>query len=803
MNIKQLFDFIPQWIGDNSIDSENLLIFAACGIVLGLLFAAISVGVISLLSKKKFIKGRSLFVPFAIVWVCAFAVYDVGMYTGEWWSLLTNAPMAILYAFGVFILESDISAIHDTFYNSGWFMFAFSVTHFAAVGISVWFILKHFGFNIIAAFKRFFAKTCIRKAKKTTYLFWGMNNATYHLAKSINEHHKKANDGSYRIIIVRTSKEADTTPSLNGIGRLFNFLSLNDKDMEKLRDIEECITSNTFVSLADLNVSSLGAQPDVFRALGLKTISKLISKKTSGEVHVLFLSDDEPNNIKGVANLRRDKVFMEKADTSATIFYCHARDNSMNRVLEEQEIVNNVEVRIVDTSHLSIECLKRDVRYQPVSFVEIDKENNYGTVLSPFTSLVVGFGETGKDALRFLYEFGAFVDGTVTTGTYRSPFCCHVVDKQLDNIKGPFMNAAPRLFSNKNVMLKPQTPLVTLHSIDYNSDEFFNDLLAKLAPTLNYVVIAIGSDEAGMTLSVRILKYLRRQGRDFSKLRIFVRSYDSTLYPHMEKIRQHYNEQEERIVLFGNEKELFTYDMIIVDEFEQRGKEYYESYRSLNPEHDEDGSWMQRRKKLKGLITLKKTQIDPTTGCPVFAETTIDNPAKPSLEALQKLRRKEVQDKANALHEATKIHILENIVPNWYNQLVPCLFEFVNTGQHVIIRRKRKHLDTNVPKEVKYELEPKDQLLMDNLARLEHVRWNASHEVLGYIPMPDTVPNEKRGCDETTATHNCLVSWEELDAESDKVSYVKDYKIYDYGVVETTIDIYRRLREKKLKTETK
>lgn len=803
MSMQYFLNLIPNWQNSQKVETVNFLTLAGWSAILGVCVALLSVLVLSSLSKKKYLKGISLFWPFAIVWICGFVVYDVGMYTGEIGSLFGNIPMAILHAFGTFVLNSG--TIHEKFRNNALFMFAFSTVHFAAAFISLWFVLKHFGFNIVAATKRFFEKSWLSKSKEATYVFWEMNDATYHLSKSINAHHKE-NGGSYRIIIVRSNDDNNVTNTLNGIERLFNFLSLNDKDIEKITEIEECFTTNTFVNLSELT----GNSHDILKALGLKSVARLIERKTTGNVHVFFLSEDKSSNIQSVANLKKDCTLEKFMKCDAVVngrickdengnnikrqvkFYCHARHNSINRVIEDLDISSNIEVRIVDTSHLSIECLKREVSFQPISFVDIDQTKNCGTVCTPFNSLVVGFGETGKDALRFLYEFGAFVDSDSSNGTHRSKFNCHIVDKQLDSIKGPFLNASPLIFSNKNT--SDHSLLVNLHSIDYNSNEFYNELLSELADSLNYVIIAIGNDEAGMTLAVRILKYLRRQGRDFKKLRIFVRSYESSLYPYMDKIARHYNEKEERIVLFGDDKQLYTYSMIVEDEFEQRGKEYYEAYRALNPQHDEEGSWEQRRKKLKGLIKLEKKQIDPNTNRPTFEETPIENPEQATLDNLQKLHRKEKQDKANALHEATKMKILETVMPNWYSQLVPCIFGIENTNVSI----KREHLYKNNPKEIRYtELEPKKQLLMDNLAKLEHLRWNASHEVLGYTSMPDEIPNKSRGCDETRVTHNCLIDWELLDSESDRIDYVKDYKIYDYSVVETTIDIYRRKKEEK------
>jgi hypothetical protein len=99
-------------------------------------------------------------------------------------------------------------------------------------------------------------------------------------------------------------------------------------------------------------------------------------------------------------------------------------------------------------------------------------------------------------------------------------------------------------------------------------------------------------------------------------------------------------------------------------------------------------------------------------------------------------------------------------------------------------------------------------LLLLNLARTEHLRWNASHEVLGYLPTADYIktygndfsddPYELRHtCDERRKTHNCIIPWENLDAEScdswqerqehSEYKEFDDYKRYDYCVVATTI----------------
>ena len=81
-------------------------------------------------------------------------------------------------------------------------------------------------------------------------------------------------------------------------------------------------------------------------------------------------------------------------------------------------------------------------------------------------------------------------------------------------------------------------------------------------------------------------------------------------------------------------------------------------------------------------------------------------------------------------------------------------------------------------------LSPSENLLMLNLAMCEHLRWNAAHEMMGYVN------NIKgHGCDELKKEHNCLKPWQNLDNESDNAGYPVDFKLFDFGVVETSFKL--------------
>ena len=455
--------------------------------------------------------------------------------------------------------------------------------------------------------------------KNKLFIFFGFNKQNISLANSINN---ELGGKSYRIVFVekQLSDIEDETSGWKSILSMFTHRAETFRNARKLH-ADFAVMNDTFT--AELVNTQCNAEDDMLCKLGLKSVKRLIGRMKNGtEIHIFCLADNEKRieNIFATTVLQKDQTLRTYAqqEGSKAVIYCLARYNSVNRVMEDIDTTSRVEVKIVDPSHLSIELLKREVIHQPVSFVDIDSINNPGTVSSPFNSLVIGFSETGKDAVRFLYEFGAFVDSNSTeVKTMRSPFHCHVVDNRMNTLKGPFVNAAPAVFGNINE--NTGQPLIELHNMEYNSDDFFNDLLPKLAPQLNCVVIAIGDDEAGMTLAVRILKYMMRterfQNHRFRHFRIYVRSYEPELYSHLERIANHYNRGEERIHVFGKLEEIFSYGLIVKDEFEEKGKNYYEAYRDLSDPTDHK-TWEQRRDK----ILKKKTTL---------------------LEQLQEIRRKQ------------------------------------------------------------------------------------------------------------------------------------------------------------------
>lgn len=726
---------------------------------------------------------------FGLTWFFGFCVYSVGMFVGiestpesgdRFLHLFGVAPMAVIHAFGMFILESDVSAVHDVFHDNLFYMVLFSFAHFFAACVSLIFVIKHFGYNIVASIQMWLAAHGW-KAYEQVFVFWGLNNISLQLAKSIKSCGKV--NGRYQIIFIRMTDDNEKVGEQSGLDRLFNFLSMKNEELMKIKDLG-CLTTNSYSSLSRLSEIDENHQlPDILRdKMRLKSVVKII-QKTTGDVHMFFMSDDDRTNIQAVGNIKRDATINRIAMTKnkgKIKLYCHARYNSVHRVIEDEQQLPNVLVKVVDSSHISVELMKQKTELQPVSYVDIKSD---GTVNSSFNALIVGFSEVGLDALRFLYEFGAFVkDGSTWNNVERSPFHCDVVDKKMDELAGLFVANAPHvsvkcdLAQNDKEDENDTIPLITLHKWDAQGCDFTDYLMdaLKAENPLNYIVVATENDELNISIGVRILRMAIRYRKDMKHLRIMVRVHHDE-DKHILHIAEHYNrlwEANERadgkrmhqrsiksdanlgtpITLFGSEDNTYTFENIISEEIEEDAKRYKARYdASINAqkvasglEAGETQTWDEEHNDLMQLVG------DYMGYSPTFS-------------GVMRLRRVQSQNKENCQHLQTKKKLASTALGEnpltWFEKN----------------RLFRGSLSLHYTMEDGTKVPPHIKTLLDTLAQTEHLRWNASHEVLGY--MSANAEGEK---DEARLIHGCIRPWQELKDET---------KSYDYDVVDVSLGI--------------
>lgn len=483
------------------------------------------------------------------------------------------------------------------------------------------------------------------------YVFWEMNRRSMQMARELNS---KDPDGFILFITDPIKEEIEGNGWQQLISRSTHRAKLQ-KQIEGLR---------ASILITEKSLMDVTADEAMWHSLGIDLMKQYI--KSSNSIHVLLLGEDENANIYSALKLSKLSVW---GDKNQLAIHCLARRDNANRLIED--VSDNSVIEIIDSSHLAIELLKKDSKNHPVHFVE-KSEINPGTVSSSFNSLIVGFSECGQDALRFLYEFSAFVDARCTaTEDTRSPFFCDIVDKQLQPSAARWMNHAQDVFCNSNMSWEKR---IKFHEMDYGSEKFYDDVLSKIISNLNYVVIAVGDDKAGITLAVDIIRYAIKVGRitnkmnnylNIDKFRVYVRSYNPNMYEYLETIASYYNEGGEYISIFGNEHELFTYNMLIDSSLNKQAHEYFYNYSKIEAKLNEENEpqctieelWSTRRQK-----ALSSRQMS----------------------IIQDLRRQESQDFANALHiETKKILKLYGASPL-------------------------------------------------RLAQTEHLRWLAAHEIMGY-----------------------------------------------------------------------
>ena len=634
----------------------------------------------------------------------------------------------------------------------------------------------------------------VNKSHSHLYLFFGLEKKTEILAKSIREEDKK----SIRIFIEKTKN--DENDGKEGWNHLLAMLTHRRETFKKAKDLDARL------ALTNCCINSLEKQCgefDVLSEVGLDDIKRKINqlKKYSddAELHIFFLSEDEGNNIESTSIIIKDLVINEVANNRVkVIVYCHARRNSITRVIEQASLGSKIEVRIIDTTHLAVEELKTKdkTNLQPINFVNIEED---GTTASEFNALVIGFSEMGQDVVRFLYEYGSFVYFDKSNGIRRSPFCCHVVDSNMNIIEPQYTDTHMRMEKTRTGEHIPlisvsddSRAFINLHSFGYKDKEFIK-LLDRIIDKLNYVVIAIGEDIEGTRLAIWLLKHAMRKKKELKNFKILLPSYSPEKLPHIREIIDYYNglfyaeivnktrshNQNEQILfdnkiihIFGIANDIYSYKSIVSNQIRKESWLYYNSYYGVIEKTDNDFAELSDSEKATGRY-CSESHPDYAWNIRRQNELKITINKSPLYSKIMSIRRKEAQDMENALHRHTKRIVAKKALGNEE------VLRRIESGiRHQTITRD------NHNKYFENQKELKDiNSIMTTLAQMEHLRWIASHEMLGYVWGPEK--------DEAHSEHECLVCWEKL--ASDII------RGYDYEVIDRSF----RLADEEIENELK
>lgn len=655
----------------NWLDGVNIVIA-----LLAILFA------VSICKPKvKVMLFRHLKIQAFLIWVCGVILYMVGF--NEHGSAASNVALLLrssLSSMEMFVSHSDLIEVNEKFHGNPTYMALFALTHFCAVAISAIFILRLFGFRLVLWVKVMKAYICSWLPLNCNYyVMFGVNSNTLMLANSI---HKKRKEEKQRIIFINMPEKGHSHAATRF--SFSHFFHSDSNGIDKYLEDIEMMGALLFNSSRSFDNPILKHSIDdvfkVFQALDFSWIVRMPlqnllrnsatrkNKKFNGsKVEFFFLSDEEKDNLIAVTVLQ--KIQKKQIDYKNFSFncYCHARKSQNNAAMLNEGALA-FKVHIIDTSNLAVLDLKRDNRFHPVNFVE--KDTNTGTVKSAFTGMVIGFGETGRDAFRFLYEFSSFTKDNQGNPSAKK---IHVIDKDIDDLKAEFLEEAPALKNNSEI---EWWNVKSTHSAGYW------DKLKSVIQELNYIVISVKDDEEAVGIATSIFEYAYRYRDNLNRFKIFVRLRNSMREDFLRKHKEFFNV----IVPFGSVMDAFSYETINKDVLEKAAKRFKYRYDILygakfdaiengNEEEYADEAWLKRRK-----VYLEETD------------------AVKRKESEIKIWYQEEQDRSNVWHIYTKIALVnEDVTP------------------------KSLQLDSN-------------KQLLQNLSDCEHLRWNAKMELLGFEP---------------------------------------------------------------------
>ena len=549
----------------------------------------------------------------------------------------------------------------------------FSIFHFLSRRLFNWFWLT------------------FHKANSKAHIFIGINDASLYLAKDIMSNIKKGdtNRNKEQIIFIDLPDQQDNPQGMSIWDIVGGFFKDNKEHKE----------------LSNFVVLKAGK--------GIGKITKWLKK---GETKVYILSDSQEQNVSIL------EALWEHKELKCEI-YCHAKKEGL---INRYDNIADVEdrVRFVDSSFLSVVALKkwRDNAMLPVKYVDVaedtETKRRLGYVTSEFHCAVIGFGETGKEALKFLYEFGAFPN----KDNGKVPFKCHIFDNNLAKELGEF---GVDLTTLRSPVAKE--PEFELYSCAVDTIEFRTEM-SKIIGKLNYIVVCLGDDNMNVETALNIVECAAIESRDTSdKFCVAIKQAKTSKLNQdtLDNANKAYNNC---IHTFGLTKDIWTLRLINNEELDADARRFYESYSKLSDIFNQSMGWAPN---------------------PTWNEREKKGVRSENYKDRCKARRQKSQDYSNSLHKTTKQILCEP-----YGNLAE---------QILVINEDTIHCleDDITAKEV-----------LEHLAVCEHLRWEASHMMMGYKPTTG-------GTDDLKKLHCYIKPYDKL---GDVIKH------YDWLVVKNSLD---------------
>lgn len=699
-----------------------------------------------------------------IVFVVGILLYILGFsHEGTAHNPFALCLRSVIASMEMFVSESELIEVSEEMKDNPCYMMIFSLTHFLAICVSAAFIIHVMGIRAISYLRM---RLTFFNSPKDIYVFFDLSQEAITLAKDI--YAKKDNKNS-RIVFVRTPMEESHIERFS-FSHILNFVDNKNETIGELNNISALLTYSRKSVVIGMN------DQEWKDTIGLKALRRYINKST-GEKYFFCLSPNEENNINTA-------IALSQRYPKGKI-YCRANHDSVT------ESFASLNLKFIDSANLSVMELKKNVSYQPVSFVKPDTKA--GVATKPFRSMIIGFGETGFEVFRFLYEFGSFVGKDIE----ENPFFCDIIDpkaKELEDclyLHCPAVEVKKESDDKNSKAEKNNTYTINFYEGTIESNR---ELIINKIKNLDYIVVCTDNEKENLSIGITLLNLAYKYRHYSDKLAIFIGINDNKEFEKAQKIADYYNEcgkkdkkehlYEFSIIPFGAKKQLFTCKNIIDEEIVNRAQEFYFEYVKTSNLLDVNGKYECAKDK-ESEWKHRRNDKTPTGKMGLFNKN--------------ELTLKESQDMANVWHIQTKLHLVGACTSNCSSDSAKCpaeirreeLFKCMDVVMHNLIikidkvRNGKDTLDDShkyILDQIKsYEQEcgipdGEYQTLFENLAKCEHLRWSALTRMLGYRTFENAVGNEKHFLQKT---HACLVSNGELVKDKDLNDTVK----YDYNTI--------------------
>ncbi len=587
---------------------------------------------------------------------------------------------SVISSFEMFISETHLDEI--AIEKPGWlqtddgklYLAVFFAVYSFALVISFWAVFSVLGRRWTGYIWRVFH---CGKAKKQ-FIFVGINKPASLVAKSLQE--------KGDIIFI-------SFPEQNQ--KRFSFISLfqtNSASFDYMKGIRK---ANVFPAKRQFFEGEYKKLKNLLSSAGLRW---MISRFTSSKTEIFILSDDETANIRNLQALI-------KAGCTEPSFYCHARREGLVGLISQSFPIGKI--HFVDSSYLAVRELLKNDALHPVKYVDVAKDKigrKLGYINTPFNSMVLGFGQTGQEAVKFLYEFGCFSD---SKGNLQSANI-YVVDRNVKEMAGQFVHYHSGASFQNDDNKEGRIRFITANVFDHG----FNTFLSNAISNISYLVVALGNTQKNLEVGLEVLNYANKyriQGLNNFVVMIHLplTNFEKTLEHRLIEAYLNTKEYNDHFKFFGQLESIWQYNNISDSDIDEKAKIFYEQYIKAWGKDiyidDKNGNsihvWDKRMEDLDAAIKMQ------------------------NLKSVEEFHMKIEQDRHNCYHTCTKNELGAQEVSQW-EAFIPSEF----SGKHYLAT-------PNDDSDYQFHYD-----LCNYLSITEHLRWQCYNEMMGYV----TAPNGER-----------------------------------------------------------